>query len=51
MNKFLFFPCLLDEDAVDQLLLLGPFELKNLLYHLLSRKEFTVDQSKGNIQQ
>uniref|UniRef100_A0A1X7VMW5 Phosphorylase b kinase regulatory subunit n=1 Tax=Amphimedon queenslandica TaxID=400682 RepID=A0A1X7VMW5_AMPQE len=37
-----------NEDAVDQLLLLGPFELKNLLYHLLSRKEFTVDQSFGS---
>ena len=34
-------------DAVNELLLLGPFELKNLLHHLLSRKEFSVDQSKG----
>ena len=36
---------LLDEDAVDRLLDLGPFELKNLLHHILSRKEFTIDQS------
>ena len=32
---------------MNELLLLGPFELKNLLHHLLSRKEFSVDQSKG----
>jgi hypothetical protein len=35
-----------DEVAVENLLSLGPFQLKNLLHHVLSRKEFTVDQSE-----
>jgi phosphorylase kinase alpha/beta subunit len=33
-----------NEVAVENLLSLGPFQLKNLLHHVLSRKEFTVDQ-------
>jgi len=34
----------LDEDAHEELLNLSPSELKNLLHHILSGKEFRVDQ-------
>jgi hypothetical protein len=32
------------EEATDQLLNINPCGLKNLLYHLLSGKEFRIDQ-------
>ena len=32
-----------DEEGLERLLDLGPYELKNLLYHILSRKEFAID--------
>lgn len=34
----------LDEDAHEELLNLSPSELKNLIYHILSGKEFRIDQ-------
>lgn len=34
------------EDALERLLDLGPFDLKSLLHHILSRKEFRIDNSK-----
>ena len=34
----------LDDDAHEELLNLSPSELKNLLYHILSGKEFRIDQ-------
>lgn len=33
------------EDAMERLLDLGPYDLKNLLHHILSRKEFKIDNS------
>lgn len=35
---------LIDEDAHEELLNLSPSELKNLLHHILSGKEFRIDQ-------
>lgn len=39
------------EEASEHLLNLSPFEMKNLLYHILSGKEFAVNNSiaKGNL--
>lgn len=34
----------LDDDAHEELLNLSPSELKNLLHHILSGKEFRIDQ-------
>lgn len=31
------------EEASDRLLNLSPFEMKNLLYHILSGKEFAIN--------
>jgi len=36
------FDCIAGEDASDQLLNLSPFEMKTLLHHILSGKEFGV---------
>ena len=35
------------DDALDQLLDLSPFDLKNLIHLIFSRKEFTVDESES----
>ena len=40
-----FFPHL-GEEASDQLLNLSPYEMKTLLHHILSGKEFGVSQGK-----
>ncbi|XP_077292569.1 putative phosphorylase b kinase regulatory subunit alpha isoform X2 [Arctopsyche grandis] len=37
------------EEASDRLLNLSPFEMKNLLYHILSGKEFAINSGRGNI--
>ena len=37
----------LGEEASDQLLNLSPYEMKTLLHHILSGKEFGVSQGKG----
>ena len=36
----------LGEEASDQLLNLSPYEMKTLLHHILSGKEFGVSQGK-----
>lgn len=38
-------PILPEEDALDRLLELSPYDLKHLIHLILSRKEFTVDES------
>ena len=35
------------EDAIERLLDLSPYFLKNLVHLIFSRKEFTVDESEG----
>jgi len=35
-----------EEDAVEKLLDLSPYDLKHLLHLIFSSKEFTVDESK-----
>ena len=42
-SKYPMYFCL-DDDAHEELLNLSPSELKNLLYHILSGKEFRIDQ-------
>lgn len=37
------------EQASEHLLNLSPFEMKNLLYHILSGKEFAVSSGKYNL--
>ena len=39
--------CGLGEEASDQLLNLSPFEMKTLLHHILSGKEFGVTTGKS----
>ena len=34
------------EDALERLLELGPYDLKSLLHHILSRKEFRIDKGE-----
>ncbi|XP_045492081.1 probable phosphorylase b kinase regulatory subunit alpha isoform X4 [Colias croceus] len=36
------------EEASEHLLNLSPFEMKNLLYHILSGKEFAINSGRGN---
>jgi len=40
--------CFAGEDASDQLLNLSPFEMKTLLHHILSGKEFGVSTGLAN---
>lgn len=40
-----------DGDAYEELLNLSPSELKNLLHHILSGKEFRIDQDSEYLQQ
>lgn len=35
------------EEASEHLLNLSPFEMKNLLYHILSGKEFAINSGKS----
>lgn len=37
------------EQASEHLLNLSPFEMKNLLYHILSGKEFAVSSGKSEV--
>jgi phosphorylase kinase alpha/beta subunit len=36
------------EEASEHLLNLSPFEMKNLLYHILSGKEFAISSGKSH---
>lgn len=38
------YACVLDEEATESLMSLSPSELKNLLHHILSGKEFGVQR-------
>lgn len=45
MNLFMtLYACVSDEEATESLMSLSPSELKNLLHHILSGKEFGVQR-------
>lgn len=46
---FYCFLCLTGDEASDHLLNLSPFEMKTLLHHILSGKEFVISSGKFSI--
>lgn len=40
---------MLGEDAADDLMNMSPFQMKSLLYFILSGKEFKVEQGKKHL--